>query len=287
MFDDETTEAIAKAAAEYGLEGAALMAIAELETAGTAFASFAGRREPLIRFEGHYFDRRLGDEARTSARAEGLSSPTAGRIANPGGQAARWRMLDRAAAIDAKAAYESTSWGLGQVMGAHWAWLGYADVAALAAEARGSAVGQARLMARYIVKAGLADAIARRDWAAFARGYNGPGYARNRYDRKLAAAFARHAGASPAAAAAPLLKRGSQGAAVKELQEALTAAGYPIASDGTFGPATEAAVRRFQNDSGLRADGIVGPRTRAALAERSRNGFLARLMALILRFFGV
>ncbi|MBX3531749.1 MAG: N-acetylmuramidase family protein [Rhizobiaceae bacterium] len=193
MVSKEVAEAIMAAAAEFAIEAAALAAIAELESGGVAHAAFDGRREPLVRFEGHYFDRRLAGEKRAQARAQGLSSPTAGKVPNPAGQAARWRLLDRAAEIDRKAAFESTSWGLGQVMGAHWAWLGYASVDAFAAEARSGARGQARQMARYIAKAGLAAAIARRDWAAVARGYNGPGYAKNRYDKRLAAAFARHA----------------------------------------------------------------------------------------------
>jgi hypothetical protein len=43
-------------------------------------------------------------------------------------------------------------------MGAHWAWLGFDSVDALVEEARSGAAGQARLMARYIEKAGLAEA---------------------------------------------------------------------------------------------------------------------------------
>lgn len=203
MFAKDVSDAIALAAAESGIEPAALAAVAELESAGKAAATFAGRREPLIRFEGHYFDRRLSDDRRGQARAEGLASPTPGRIANPASQAARWNLLDRAAAIDRRAAWESTSWGLGQVMGAHWAWLGYPGIDAFVAEARSGALGQARQMARYIAKAGLAGAIQRRDWAAVARGYNGPAYAASRYDKRLAAAFSRHAGAAPSAPPAP------------------------------------------------------------------------------------
>lgn len=194
MLSREVADALRAAAAEFAVEAAALAAIAELESGGVAHAAFDGRREPLVRFEGHYFDRRLAGEKRAQARAAGLSSPTAGKVPNPAGQAARWRLLDRAAQIERTAAFESTSWGLGQVMGAHWAWLGYADVDAFVAEARSGALGQARQMARYVAKAGLIPAIARRDWAAVARGYNGPGYAKNRYDKRLAAAFARHAG---------------------------------------------------------------------------------------------
>ena len=118
-MDKSVKAAIARAAAEFGIEPAALAAIAELESGLRTFATFEGRAEPLIRFEGHYFDRRLSGTDRERARAAGLASPTAGAIANPRGQAARWRLLDRAAAINRKAAWESTSWGLGQVMGAH------------------------------------------------------------------------------------------------------------------------------------------------------------------------
>ena len=62
-----------------------------------------------------------------------------------------------------------------------------------------------------------------------------------------------------------LLRRGSSGAEVRYLQELLTNAGYPTATDGVFGAATEAAVRSFQEENGLESDGIVGPRTWEAL----------------------
>jgi hypothetical protein len=40
-----------------------------------------------------------------------------------------------------------------------------------------------------VENAGLVDELRRNDWAGFARGYNGPGYADNRYDTKLASAY--------------------------------------------------------------------------------------------------
>lgn len=65
-----------------------------------------------------------------------------------------------------------------------------------------------------------------------------------------------------------LLRRGSRGPEVAELQRILNA-WYPrtvnLAVDGVFGPATEAAVRMLQHRAGLVVDGIVGPRTRAVL----------------------
>lgn len=63
----------------------------------------------------------------------------------------------------------------------------------------------------------------------------------------------------------PVLRRGSRGPEVAELQTHLRATGLPVGIDGDFGPATELAVMRFQTDHRLTADGIVGPATWAAL----------------------
>ena len=59
----------------------------------------------------------------------------------------------------------------------------------------------------------------------------------------------------------PTLKEGSKGVAVRGLQRRLIEAGYELEIDGKFGPATEAAVKAYQEANGLDADGIVGPKT--------------------------
>jgi peptidoglycan hydrolase-like protein with peptidoglycan-binding domain len=63
----------------------------------------------------------------------------------------------------------------------------------------------------------------------------------------------------------PTLSIGSQGAAVKHLQQLLNNDGAAMAADGFFGQKTASAVRGFQSRNGLTADGVVGPATWAAL----------------------
>ena len=67
------------------------------------------------------------------------------------------------------------------------------------------------------------------------------------------------------ASAMPLIKRGSKGAAVLQLQKILNSKGNKLSEDSDFGPATEAAVKAFQKANHLKNDGEVGPLTWAAL----------------------
>jgi hypothetical protein len=67
-----------------------------------------------------------------------------------------------------------------------------------------------------------------------------------------------------------ILRRDSSGADVAAVQDLLRARGHdPGPSDGIFGRKTEAAARAFQAARGLHADGIVGPQTRAELADEA------------------
>ena len=62
----------------------------------------------------------------------------------------------------------------------------------------------------------------------------------------------------------PTIRKGSKGSSVKEMQELLIKKGYNLGrwgADGDFGQATEAAVKAFQKDNGLTADGICGAKT--------------------------
>lgn len=98
MFDSQTIAALTTMADETEINPAALLAIAEVESGGQALFDISGGKEPAIRFEGHYFDRRLSGRLRDYARTNGLSAPVAGQIRNPKSQTARWLLLERAMA---------------------------------------------------------------------------------------------------------------------------------------------------------------------------------------------
>lgn len=120
----------------------------------------------------------------------------------------------------------------------------------------------------------LSQKLKQKDWAGFARGYNGPAYAKYGYHKKMAKAYARFSRElefdktiiSPKQKHAYFsLKLGSLGQAVIELQTQLANQGFALDVDGDFGLATERAVKRFQAINALEADGIVGPDTQEIL----------------------
>lgn len=80
-------------------------------------------------------------------------------------------------------------------------------------------------------------------------------------------------GVPQAAAAGPLLRYGSRGAAVRNLQSRLTSLGYWCGSvDGVFGNLTRQAVYAIQKAAGVSVDGVVGPVTWGKLDAGVRPG---------------
>jgi len=68
-----------------------------------------------------------------------------------------------------------------------------------------------------------------------------------------------------------MLRLGSTGAEVSELQRQLRTLGEHVDVDGEFGPQTDAALRHFQAGHGLVVDGVAGPLTWGALAAAAPN----------------
>lgn len=262
----EERASVKRIAASIDVPEAALLAVIETESNGIKGEVINGRLEPLIRYEGHYFDKLCDPKVREAARKAGVSDPKAGGVKNPVSQVNRWSMVKRAAAFDRVAAYASCSYGVGQVMGSHWKALGYISVDQMINAARSGFAGQVEIMAKFIKMNGLDKALRDLDWSAFARGYNGKNYRVNKYDTKMAAAYARWGGEGTVSQKrSGYLRLGSQGAGVRDLQAMLVLAGAKITIDGDFGTTTHDAVMLFQLTHNLVVDGIVGPKTQEAL----------------------
>jgi hypothetical protein len=267
MFPAFVENEIRAVATARGIEPAALLAVVEVESGGRALYEIDGRLMPPILYEFHVFHRRLRPEARAAAIGAGVAAPRWGQIPYPATMRERYALLARAQLIDREAAFAACSWGVGQVLGENARWLGFESAEALATEAMSGVAGQVRLMLRFIERRGLEDALARRDWTAFALGYNGPLQARHDYAGRLGRARARWAGRRPSAPAPAPLAIGAKGREVERLQAALNAAGARLRLDGDFGPATRAAVLAFQVEHGLVRDGVAGPATWRRLRE--------------------
>lgn len=70
----------------------------------------------------------------------------------------------------------------------------------------------------------------------------------------------------------PTLRKGATGDDVKKLQELLNKLGYGLLADGIYGSGTVKAVKAFQTNNGLTADGVAGPLTWTKLVELTGNG---------------
>jgi peptidoglycan hydrolase-like protein with peptidoglycan-binding domain len=174
------------AAAELGVTVAHVKTVTEVEARGTGYLS-DGRVKIL--YERHVFYKQCPKDKRANAPQD-LCQPTSGGYV---GNGAEWDRLNRAIAVDESAALESASWGLFQIMGYHWKTLGYASVQDFVDANKRSEGEQLAAFVKF-VKADkrLHNALRAKDWKTFARVYNGPAYAKNAYDIKLAQAFTKH-----------------------------------------------------------------------------------------------
>lgn len=261
-FSAQQIELVSKYASLHQVPLAACLAFMDVETGGETGSMVGGVIKAIIRWEGHYFDRLVPAKLQAAARKAGLASPKVGGIPNPKDQVGRYAILERGKTFDYTAAVSSCSWGVGQVMGSHWKWLGFKSAQEFEATAQKGFTGQLAIMFAFMDKSGVIPHLRRLDWSAVARIWNGPKYAVNKYDIKMRDRYLIRSGtAAPKPTSAGMLRSGSKGARVRELQGLLVRAGYSINIDADYGPATERAVKAFQLKNKLDVDGVAGPRT--------------------------
>jgi len=180
-----TAHDIMQAAGLLAIEEAKVWAVYDVESSGDAFVD--GR--PTILFEPHRFSRSTGH--RFDKSHSRLSSRAWNRKLYPSSQAGRWNQLLDAVALDVDAAFMSASYGAFQILGENFEICGAPDPWSFAWRQAQTEGDQLDAFVRFVEANGLARALRRGDWAVFAQGYNGTAYRENRYDEKLAAAYAR------------------------------------------------------------------------------------------------
>jgi len=251
-----TSGAIAEAARDIGCDEAAIRAVIQVESSG----GFLPDKRPKILFERHHFHRFTN--GKFSASNPDISSSKAGGYK---GNTAEYGRLERAAKLDRAAALKSASWGAFQIMGSNHKVAGFNDVESFCKAMCEGEDDHLRAFVKFVKANRLDDELCRRDWEGFARGYNGPNFRKFHYAEKLGAAYTVFSTVSPRTDGSPrrTLKMGDEGDDVEWLQTVLKV----DPADGDFGPATKLAVLEFQMKRGLKADGIAGPDTQAALAK--------------------
>ncbi len=240
---------IVRCAAALAVPVATLRAVIAVESSGDGFVD---ELRPRILFEGHIFHRLT--DGRFAAMRPDLSHPAWSRDHYRGGQA-EYERLRAAISLDADAALQSCSWGLGQVMGFNHRLCGFAGVDDFVNAMACSEGRQLDVMAAFIGASDLASPLRREAWEEFARRYNGPGYRTHGYHTRLAAAVAEARRSEQTDALVPPTE---DRARVAGLQRALNATiGAGLVVDGRWGPRTRAAVLDFQRAQGLEATGVV------------------------------
>lgn len=180
-----TDTEVAHAAGLLGVEPAKLWAVYDVESTGSAFV--AGM--PTILFEPHRFSK--STRHRYDASHPAISSRNWNRTLYPRSQQGRWQQLVDAVALDVDAGFMSASYGGFQILGENYAICGAPDPWSFAWRQAQTEGDQLDAFVRFVDGRGLKGALQRGDWPAFAKGYNGTAYRENRYDERLAAAYAK------------------------------------------------------------------------------------------------
>lgn len=185
-----TEEDYREVAEELGVETAAIKAIVEIE-AGHTHQGFSAPGVPIVNFDLTMFRRFAGKNGINLSKYY-KSHPQVFNRGQRGSQEAVNRRLKAARNIDNKTAIEGTFWGMFQIGGFNWKKCGAESIEDFVERMSRSERDQLELFANFIRNSGLLPSLQKKNWSTFARGYNGPSYARRGYHTRMASSYARH-----------------------------------------------------------------------------------------------
>lgn len=188
-----TDAAYEQQASTLGVEVSAIMAVAQVEAGGRK--GFANGF-PIVRYELHVFHRLTnGVYYKTHPH---LSQPTfaKGNPYHTGKQIDEWRFIHAAMLLQDGAgrrryseAWQSTSWGMFQIMGFNYKLVGWTSVESFVADMFKSEENHLKAFIGFCQKNDLVKYIKDSKWEDFAFRYNGPSYKVNKYHEKMEQAY--------------------------------------------------------------------------------------------------
>ena len=174
-------------AEKLGVEPAVIQAIAEVESSGGGFNKDGSVK---VRFEGHQFKKYL---TKQGVDVNALIQQGYGDIiysySERGNKPHGYSAYNKAAGLNEKGAIYATSFGAFQIMGFNYSAAGHKSMEAFK-EAQSTFTGQVESFINFVSKnKELLQAMKNKDFATFARLYNGPNYSSNQYDIKMLAKY--------------------------------------------------------------------------------------------------
>ena len=179
-----TAAEISAAAARMNCEDAAVRAVLKVESRGRGFSDSG---LPIILYEPHVFSRLTGN--RFDATNPNVSYKTWKEKPYPATQEGRYAQLAEAYDLNPEAAVSAASWGLFQILGQNFKACGFGSATAFVLD---MAKSEARMLAafeQFVRSNNILDDLQTKNWAEFARVYNGPGQVPT-YSKALADAYA-------------------------------------------------------------------------------------------------
>lgn len=170
-------------AEELGVEIAAIKAVVACE-AGTEMKGFFAPGVPVINF-----DRKMYNlyAARTKSKAAPANESVPAGLTGYAKQ--EWTLLMNARKKNADAALMGTFWGMFQIGGFNYKICGFETVDEFVKVMSESEFSQLEIFAKFITATGMLNDLKNKNWAGFARKFNGPSYARRGYHTKMANAY--------------------------------------------------------------------------------------------------
>lgn len=180
-----TTQDFQDAATALGCEVAAIQAVCQVEAPRGGFNPDGS---PTTLFEGHKFYKYT--DGRFAFKAPDLCFPVWTKKHYGRNWTEEQNRLSRAMALDQESAWMSASWGKFQIMGFNHHVVGFDTIGEFVTAMKKDEREHLMAFVKFVQKTGLVPSLRGKDWAGFARGYNGAGFAANAYDTKLATAYA-------------------------------------------------------------------------------------------------